>query len=62
MYHLDRRGEPVAPFRTGSVEPYADLNLKHEIDAGLLPGPHIDVTGPYLISKEAQAASSRCRT
>src|SRR5246127_5725992 len=48
LYHLDRRGEPVAPFRTGSVEPYADLNLKHEIDAGLLPGPHIDVTGPYL--------------
>jgi imidazolonepropionase-like amidohydrolase len=33
---------------TGSVEPYADLNLKHDIDAGLLPGPHIDVTGPYL--------------
>ena len=33
---------------TGSVETYADLNLKHEIDAGHLPGPHIDVTGPYL--------------
>jgi len=33
---------------TGSVEPYTDLNLKHEIDAGKLPGPHIDVTGPYL--------------
>ena len=33
---------------TGSVEPYADLNLKREIDAGALPGPHIDVTGPYL--------------
>jgi len=33
---------------TGSVEPYADLNLKREIDAGQLPGPHIDVTGPYL--------------
>ncbi len=33
---------------TGSVEPYADLNLKHEIDAGKLIGPHIDVTGPYL--------------
>jgi imidazolonepropionase-like amidohydrolase len=33
---------------TGSVEPYADLNLKKEIDAGKLPGPHIDVTGPYL--------------
>ena len=33
---------------TGSVEPYTDLNLKHEIDAGKLPGPHLDVTGPYL--------------
>ena len=33
---------------TGSVEPYADLNLKRDIDAGRLPGPHLDVTGPYL--------------
>jgi imidazolonepropionase-like amidohydrolase len=33
---------------TGSIEPYNDLNLKKDIDAGKLPGPHIDVTGPYL--------------
>ena len=33
---------------TGSVETYTDLNLKHDIDAGQLPGPHLDVTGPYL--------------
>src|SRR5258708_15389378 len=33
---------------SGSVETYADLNLKHEIDRGELPGPHIYVTGPYL--------------
>ena len=33
---------------TGSVEPYTDLNLKHEIDAGHMPGPHMDVTAPYL--------------
>jgi imidazolonepropionase-like amidohydrolase len=33
---------------TGSVEPYTDLNLKRQIDAGKLPGPHMDVTGPYL--------------
>jgi imidazolonepropionase-like amidohydrolase len=33
---------------TGSVEPYTDLNLKKEIDAGKLIGPHLDVTGPYL--------------
>ena len=33
---------------TGSLEPYTDLNLKRQIDAGLLPGPKMDVTGPYL--------------
>ncbi len=33
---------------TGSVETYTDLNLKHDIDVGKLPGPHLDVTGPYL--------------
>ena len=33
---------------TGSVEPFADLNLKKAIEAGKLPGPHIDVTAPYL--------------
>lgn len=33
---------------TGSVEPYTDLNMKAAIDAGTLPGPHMDVTGPYL--------------
>ncbi len=33
---------------TGSVEPYVDLNLRREIDAGHLPGPHLDVTAPYL--------------
>ena len=38
---------------TGSVETYADLNLKHDIDAGKLPGPHMDVTGPYLEGAES---------
>ena len=33
---------------TGSVEPYADLNLKQQIDRGEIPGPAIHVTGPYL--------------
>ena len=33
---------------TGSVETYSDLNLKRDIDAGKLLGPHLDVTGPYL--------------
>src|SRR5246127_5985095 len=38
---------------TGSVETYADLNLKHDIDSGKLPGPHLDVTGPYLEGRES---------
>lgn len=33
---------------TGSIEPYADLNIRRLIDDGKMPGPHIDVTGPYL--------------
>jgi imidazolonepropionase-like amidohydrolase len=33
---------------TGSVETYTDLNLKYAIEQGEFPGPHMDVTGPYL--------------
>ena len=33
---------------TGSVEPYADLAIKRNIDTGEMPGPHLDVTAPYL--------------
>ncbi|HEX3581078.1 MAG TPA: amidohydrolase family protein [Thermoanaerobaculia bacterium] len=33
---------------TGSINPYEDLRLKEAIDAGTIPGPHMDVTGPYL--------------
>jgi imidazolonepropionase-like amidohydrolase len=36
---------------TGSVEPYADLELKHAIDEGKMAGPKIHVTGPYLEGK-----------
>ncbi|MBC5824754.1 MAG: amidohydrolase family protein [Candidatus Eremiobacteraeota bacterium] len=39
----------VTTIRTaGSMEPYADLNLKRAIDDGRVPGPHIDVSGPYI--------------
>lgn len=42
-------GAGVTTLRTtGSVEPYTDLNLKQQIDDGRMPGPHIDVTAPYL--------------
>jgi imidazolonepropionase-like amidohydrolase len=33
---------------TGSPEPATDVKLKQAIDAGVLPGPHLDVSGPYL--------------
>lgn len=33
---------------TGSIEPYADLELKRDIDDGKMAGPKIHVTGPYL--------------
>jgi imidazolonepropionase-like amidohydrolase len=33
---------------TGSMEPYADLEVKRYIDAGRLPGPKMHLTGPYL--------------
>ncbi len=33
---------------TGSIEPYADLNLKKQVEAGRMPGPKMDVTGPFL--------------
>ena len=36
---------------TGSVEGYADLNLKDLVDAGQLVGPHMDVTAPYMQGK-----------
>jgi len=39
----------VTTMRTaGSANPYADLKLKQDIEGGTIPGPHIDVTGPYL--------------
>jgi len=42
-------GAGVTTLRTaGSVEPYLDLNMRKLIDSGATPGPHMDVTGPYL--------------
>ncbi len=32
----------------GSLDPYTDLSIRREIDAGRHPGPSMDVTGPYL--------------
>jgi imidazolonepropionase-like amidohydrolase len=39
----------ITSIRTaGSVEPYTDLNIRKLIDTGRMPGPKMDVTGPYL--------------
>jgi cytosine/adenosine deaminase-related metal-dependent hydrolase len=39
----------VTTIRTaGSVEPYADINLRDLIDSGTLIGPHVEPTAPYL--------------
>ena len=32
----------------GNIEPYSDMNLKKDIDAGKIPGPSIEVTAPYM--------------
>ncbi len=32
----------------GSMAPYADLNIRSAIQRGEIPGPNIDVTGPFL--------------
>ena len=39
----------ITTMRTAaSVAPYMDLRLKHAIETGVLPGPHLDVTSPFL--------------
>ncbi|MDB4875564.1 MAG: amidohydrolase [Gemmatimonadetes bacterium] len=39
----------VTTLRTvGSIEPYTDIKVKRAIEAGVMPGPHMDVTGPFL--------------
>ncbi|WP_255484224.1 amidohydrolase family protein [Granulicella sp. 5B5] len=39
----------VTTIRTGgSVEPYADINLRRLTEQGILIGPHIEPTAPYL--------------
>lgn len=37
---------------TGSMEPYTDLEIKKAVDAGKMPGPKINATGPYLEGEE----------
>lgn len=32
----------------GSIEPYSDLRIKKDIDLGVLPGPNMELTAPYI--------------
>ncbi|HET9293582.1 MAG TPA: amidohydrolase family protein [Gemmatimonadales bacterium] len=47
---------------TGSQSPYADINLKRNIDAGNVPGPRIFVTTPYLTGPGGGGAMSVATT
>jgi len=43
---------------TGTRSPYADINLRAVIDSGLVPGPRIHVTTPYLTGPDGGGSMS----
>src|SRR5207237_2560363 len=46
-------GSGVTTIRTtGSRSPYAEINLKDQIDHGFTPGPRIHITAPYITGPE----------
>ena len=44
---------------TGAQQPYAELNLKREIDAGYVIGPTMFTTGPYLTGEQGSLTMAR---
>ncbi len=42
---------------TGAQQPYAELNLKREIDEGRMVGPTIFTTGPYLTGEQSTSST-----
>ena len=49
-------GSGVTTIRTtGSQQPYAEINLKAEIDAGRTPGPRVHITAPYISGGTGQS-------
>ncbi len=38
----------------GSIEPYSDLRIKKDIDLGVLPGPNMELTAPYIEGKSSR--------
>jgi imidazolonepropionase-like amidohydrolase len=50
-------GSGVTTIRTtGSRAPYAEINLKDQIDHGFTPGPHIHITAPYITGPQGGGA------
>src|SRR5881397_522770 len=50
-------GSGVTTIRTtGSRAPYAEINLKDQIDRGLTPGPRIHITAPYITGPQGGGA------
>ncbi len=49
--HLYLAGGVTTIRTAGSIETYADLEVKRSIDSGKIPGPKMHVTGPYLEGK-----------
>ena len=46
----------------GSQFPYEEQNMKRAVDAGVVPGPHFEITGPYLAGGNPRASMSRIVT
>lgn len=47
---------------TGSRAPYAELNLKAEIERGRAPGPRIHITAPYITGGEGATSMTLLQT
>lgn len=53
-------GTGVTTIRTtGSMSPYAEINLKESIDNGWTPGPRMFVTGPYITGGRGVSSMNR---
>lgn len=53
-------GSGVTTIRTtGSMSPYAEINLKDAIDSGESPGPRMFVTGPYITGGRGVSSMNR---
>ncbi|HUF23121.1 MAG TPA: amidohydrolase family protein [Vicinamibacterales bacterium] len=46
----------------GAQFPYEELNMKRAVDAGVMPGPRFEITGPYLAGGRPRSSMSRIVT